>query len=575
MHAPATRLAARRQFPERFARSASSVATRIESWPGARVLAALIGIEWCCVLAVALVVRHNGWVYYQGGDQLWYYTLGWLLGQGELWQTQVGYGWPLILAPFSWFAGPNAVAALPAIVLFNVLVLLPAAMLALYGLAARIGGRLFGYWALALWIVVPFLGILYTNQGYHQRYTELTLPQALGLTAMADFPTMVATIVSLYFCARVVLGARPLLLDAAAAGAAAGFAIGLKPATVFFLIGPALGFAARRYLVAAAAFVTALAPAVVTLAVWKERGLGYLPAAGAHLTPRPVDGLAAGGPVLGLHLQLDRYFHTLSWSRLAENIDLLREHFWSGHFVIWLFLAGLVGVLRRSPRAFLLVGGASLPFAMAKGSYLQAGIEDASLFRLLMPCFPLFIVAIASLPLLVPTAPERLRAYAPRPLLGRRAQLGLVGLGLAVTAVVPLAAFAAADPAAGGRHAIQPPGALTPIPADVDLGTTARTANGLVTLSWREQRPAGGSVFYRVWRAPQTPGNGVTCSPTRGAPLCTLTATDLGTTPRSTFTDRPPPGRWAYRVAVAANWLDDPAYGDPYLASTPALAHVP
>ena len=35
------------------------------------------------------------------------------------------------------------------------------------------------------------------------------------------------------------------------------------------------------------------------------------------------------------------------------------------------------------------------------------------------------------------------------------------------------------------------------------------------------------------------------------------------------FVDRPPPGRWTYRVALAANWLDDPTRGDLLLVSNP------
>ena len=38
------------------------------------VLAALIAVEWLITLGVALTVRHNGWLYYQGGDELWHYV---------------------------------------------------------------------------------------------------------------------------------------------------------------------------------------------------------------------------------------------------------------------------------------------------------------------------------------------------------------------------------------------------------------------------------------------------------------------------------------------------------------------
>lgn len=547
---------------------------RIERWPALRVVGALICVEWVVVLALALTVRHNGWVYYQGGDQLWYYTLGWLLGHGHLWQTPVGYGWPTLLAPVAAVAGPNLVSALPAIVLFNVLILLPVAMAALYGIAARIGGRLFGYWALVLWITVPLLGILYTNPGYHQRYTELTLPQSLGLTAMSDFPAMVATVISLYFCARVVLSERPELLDALAAGAAGGFALGIKPATAFFLVGPALAFAARRYLASAAAFVGGLLPAIVALAVWKDRGLGYLPAIG-HAGGRPFTGLASGAPALGLGL--GQYFHSLAWARFLNNLDLLREHFWSGRLLEWLFVAGLIGLGRRSPRGLLLIGGAIVPFAVAKASYVSASVEDASVFRILMPCFPGFIVALACLPFLVP----RPQGYAPvgwsqRRALGYRARIGTIATALVLTCLVPLVVFAVAGTGSSGPQAAYSlPGGQMPIPVGIDIGATARETAGQVRLSWAPQHPAGGHVFYRVWRAPEGPGLGLDCPGGNGGPRCKLVMDDLAPTTATTFADRPPPGRWVYRVAVAANWLNDPGYGDPYLASTPLRVRVP
>jgi len=116
----------------------------LEGFSVPRMLVGLVVVEWLAVLATARVVRHAGWIYYQGGDQLWYYTLGWLLGHGQLTQTPVGYGPSVLYAPIARIAGPDLVSALPAIVLLNVLVLMPAAMLALYGIAARIGGRLFG-----------------------------------------------------------------------------------------------------------------------------------------------------------------------------------------------------------------------------------------------------------------------------------------------------------------------------------------------------------------------------------------------------------------------------------------------
>ena len=73
----------------------------------------------------------------------------------------------------------------------QVLVLGPIALLCVYGIAARIGGRLLGYWASLLWVIAPFAAIPLFVDRYHERWIEQFLPQALGLTAMADFPSMV------------------------------------------------------------------------------------------------------------------------------------------------------------------------------------------------------------------------------------------------------------------------------------------------------------------------------------------------------------------------------------------------
>ena len=70
-------------------------------------LAGLAVLQWLAILIFALTVRHNGWIFYQGGDQIWLVTTGWLLGQGELGPPEVGYGWPLLLAPLTWVTGPS------------------------------------------------------------------------------------------------------------------------------------------------------------------------------------------------------------------------------------------------------------------------------------------------------------------------------------------------------------------------------------------------------------------------------------------------------------------------------------
>jgi hypothetical protein len=565
-----TDVAASRLWWARTRTAATAAAERIESWPVPAVLGALIGIECLAVLGLALDVRHNGWVYYQGGDQLWYYTLGWLLGHGHLWQTPIGYVWSFWLAPIARFAGPNVASAFPAVILLNVLVLLPVTMLALYGIARRIAGRLFGYWTLAVWIAVPFIGVLYTNTGYHQRYTEVVLPQGFGLTAMADFPAMVALTVALYFCARTVLEARESLVDAAASGVAAGIAIGMKPSISLVLLGPALAFVVRRQLPALGCFVAGLAPAVIALAWWKERGLGQLPLLSGAPASSP-NGVAAIQPVVALNFH--KYFGDISWHHFTANLDQLREYFWSGRLLEWLVVAGLIALGRRSRVALALVGASFLPFVLVKSSYI-AMIQDTSLFRILIPAFPLFVLGLAALPFLVPgtVRPGPFAQTARR--LSPRTRLALVGVAVLLTAVVPMAATAAASRQGPPTAAILT-GTQMPVPVDVDLGLKAVVRHGRVLLTWRAQHPAGGRVFYRVWRDRATPARGLSCPAVPGAQSCTLAFTEIGVTRQAARTDTPGAGAWTYRVGVATNWLDDPGYGDVYLASEPLVVRVP
>ena len=557
----------------RFARArmvAGRGTTWLEAKPASLVLTSAVVVEWLAVLGLALKVHHNGWIYYQGGDQLWYYSLGWQLAHGHLWQTPIGYLWSFWLAPIAHFAGPNAAAAMPAIVLLNVLILLPAAMLALYGIAARIGGRLFGYWTLLVWIVVPFIGIRYTLQGYHMRYSEAVLPQGFGLTAMADFPAMVAVIVALYFCSRVALDAMPRLTDAFAGGIAFGAAIALKPSVGLVLIGPPLAFLARRRLVAIGWLVGGLLPALVALTVWKERGLGQVPLLGPSAFRAPA-GVAALAPVLGLNI--NKYFRQDSWSHLTNNIDLLREHFWSGHGAVWLVIAGLIAIGLRSRIALLLIGGSFLPFTIAKGAFVGT-VDDTSTFRYLIPAFPMFVLGLASLVYLVPGTRRDRPSYVP---IGRalpqQTRFALLGLAVLLTAVVPVAATAAASRGGPARAAVLTNTSM-PVPVNIDIGLRAKISRSAVVLSWRPQHPAGGAVFYRVSRLEASEGDGLSCQVV-GAQLCALSWKEIAVTRTASFRDQTGSGTFTYRVGVAANWLNDPSHGDIFLASRPVRVHVP
>ena len=196
-------------------------------------LATLVIGQIVATVAFALSVTHNGWLYYQGGDQIWYSTTGWSLGDLRIPNALVGYGWSLALAPITWVTGPTFIQALPVIVVVNVLVLGPIALLCVYAIAERVGGRLLGLWSAALWVVAPYLAIPLFVPSFHEKFVDQFLPQALGLTAMADYFSMVALLVGGLFVLRSI--DRSSWTDAVVAGVVVGVAGGAKPPNFLFL----------------------------------------------------------------------------------------------------------------------------------------------------------------------------------------------------------------------------------------------------------------------------------------------------------------------------------------------------
>jgi hypothetical protein len=527
----------------------------------AYVLGVLIAVQWLAVLAFALTVRHNGWLFYSGGDQLWHYTDAYVLGHRLQPPSFVGYGWSMLLLPVTYFTGPNLVSALPVIVLFNTLVLLPVALLCIYGIATRIGGRLFGYWAAALWIALPYFGILFVEPGYHQKYTELTIPHIVGLTAMSDFPSMVGLLVSAYFCLRALESGSRLTM--VAAGFAAGYAIAVKPSSAIFLFGPALLLLLTRWRTILP-FVLGLAPALATLALWKYRGLGHLGAT----QEEPVR-LASG---VGDLLRRIHNPDANSWSHFHENLIAIREHFWVARVLEWLPLAGALALFARARRAFWLIVPWFAAFLAIKGSYVDARMDDASFFRILLPAFPAFVLLMAAIPLLFPGARPKPAPAPAAPLLrGRR--LGAVAVAVfAVFAVFPVVVIAAAQRVGDESHMMDYSGTLVPVR---DLGLEASANGNAVQLAWDPHHLRPAKTFYVVLRS-TGPGGGVTCAHVSGASVdCRLDVQNSISTRSTSLVDHPGSGTWSYRVAVSANWLNNDRLGDVYVLSEPVVITVP
>ena len=239
------------------------------------VLGTLVATQLVATLVLAASVPHNGWVWFHNGDQIWITTQGWMLGHLELPPTELGYLWSLVLAPLMWFTGPTFVQAMPLIMALNLFVLAPIALLCVYGIAERIGGRLLGYWASLLWVVAPFASTPLFVDRYQERWSENFLPQALGLTSLSDFPSMVVVLASALFVVRSLDAGR--IADAALAGLLLGAAAATKPPNLLMGAGAALAYLVARRWREGIVFGAAVVPSLLVLVLWKERGLGELP----------------------------------------------------------------------------------------------------------------------------------------------------------------------------------------------------------------------------------------------------------------------------------------------------------
>jgi hypothetical protein len=530
------------------------------------VLGTLVVAQIAAVVVLALSVAHNGWVWFQGGDQIWMTTSGWLLGQRELAPTESGYLWPAVQAPVTWATGPTYVQPLPVLILAQVLVLGPIALLCVYGIASRIGGRLLGYWASLLWVVAPFAVIPLFVDRYHERWTEQFLPQALGLTAMADYPSMVLVLAGALFVTRSLEEGR--MQDAVLAGVLIGAAAGLKPPNLLVAGGVVLAYVVARRWRDGLACMIAIAPGLLVLLLWKVRGLGQIPLFaldGTHLV--------SGSQPLAIDAHLNRYID-LNLQAWREQMDGLREFFWSQRVAQWAPFAGLIAVLRvrRSPIAALL-GGWLAAFLVVKGFSGRATIESGSFWRLLMPAWPAYLLLFASIPLLVPTLARRLGSRV-EPVASGVVARRWIAVAVITLVLVPGAAIAASSPLnreqAQAQTVVQTFDSgyiLTPVDDGVRL--TVHREGSATRLEWSAGGPWRAEVFYRVYRY-DSRGPDTNCYQSGGvAWYCNLYGNPIATTRDLSFIDPSAPTTATYRVGVGTNWIDDPEAGDVFAFSPP------
>jgi hypothetical protein len=490
------------------------------------VLGALVAVQIVATVVLALSVEHNGWVWFQGGDQIWMTTTAWLWGQLQLPPTELGYLWALVEMPMTWVTGSTFVQLLPILVVLQVLVLAPVALLCVYGIAARIGGRLLGYWAAFLWVVAPYAVIPLWVERYRERWTEQFLPQALGLTALADFPSMVLALAAALLVVRS-LEAPRRWTDAVLAGLLLGAAVALKPSNV--LVGGGV---------------------VPALALEQAR-------------------LAAGAGPAFLDLRINRYLD-LDVHHWRVQMDQLREFFWSPRIAQWSPIAGLIAVLRvRRGALAALLGGWLAAFVVVKGFSPRADIQANTFWRLLMPAWPAYLLLFASIPLLVPTLARRLGERM-RPARSSPVAVRWIAVAAAVTVAVPGIAIAASTAIERPTPEVVQdfPGSnlLTPVDSDIDL--RVEREGSARRLRWSRGADWRADVFYRVYR--KDGDEDLLCLLSGGtAWYCHLTSTPIATTRDTTFVDPSAPPTATYRVGVGTNWANDPAEGDVFVVSPP------
>ena len=142
-----------------------------------------------------------------------------------------------------------------------------------------------------------------------------------------------------------------------------------------------------------------------------------------------------------------------------------------------------------------------------------------------------------------------------------------------VFALVPLAAAAALRPAQSAGSVLQVSQINVPVSSSVNLRASASLSG--VVLRWNPVHGGSVSVFYRLLRHR---GRTDTYCPSDqgGASRCSYWGRLDSITRTTGTTDRPPrAGLWTYRLAVGANWLNDPRRGDVFLVSQPITVEVP
>jgi Dolichyl-phosphate-mannose-protein mannosyltransferase len=554
------------------AQRGATAADRLARWlVGVRPLylfVPLVAAQLAEVAFFALRTPHNGWIWYSGGDATSYWTEQFAVSHLQIPQAVVGYGLPVFYGWVPLLAGPSLITGVSIIVVFQALVLVPLALILFWAVADRLFGRVFAWAAAAAWVLAPLVLLLGFVDKYHWIFDQLFLaPHWYGLTNMADMPSLVIVLATMWLTLRAYDTGS--LTDALLGGLLAGLAIGVKPSNAFLLPAVAVLLIATRNLRLISVWVVAIVPALITLTLWKYRGLGYLPATSSsyeHLR------LAAGAaPVVAV--ATSKYL-PFNFHHFGEELANLREVFWSLRLLEFLAFAGAFGVIRKSTVKGLFVVVWFASYGIIKTSSVRSDFPSATYFRLGEPGLPAYLLLVLGIAFCIPSLGRRVAA-APRPAvtswhINRR----VVVPAVVVLALIPLLlVLVLRNPST--PSVARDGNVVQEAPLTKALHPTAhRNADGTVTLSWRKLNYGKTQPSYLVYLSTTASDNGCT-PPPGGGNECMLDTMDrLGLTFANRFVDRPrfvSQGRW-YRIAVLATYQHDNPNGDLMLVSSPVLA---
>ncbi|HZT15380.1 MAG TPA: hypothetical protein VFA19_05485 [Gaiellaceae bacterium] len=543
---------------------AGAIERRLTAVRPAPVLAALVALQLAEALYFGFRTPHNGWIWYSGGDSTSYWTEQWALGHLELPRAVVGYALPVYYAWVPLVAGPALVNGAAVIVILQVALLVPLALVLFWLVADRLFGRVYAWAAAALWVAGPLLLLHGFVPHYHWVFDQLFLaPHWFGFTNMADLPSLVTVLACAWMTLRAFDTRSPT--DAVLAGLLGGLVLAVKPSNGFFLPAVAVLLLGGRRYREAGLWTAAVVPALVTLTVWKVRGLGYLPVTSTSYGHAR---LAAGSSPVAF---AGGHYLPLDFRHLYDELQNLREVFWSLRFLEFLAVAGLFGVIRKAPLLGAFVAVWFAGYCVVKASSTRSDFPSATFFRLAEPGLPAYILLIVGVAFCLPRLGRRTTTAAP--VAAARASgldARILAPAAAVLAVVPLALVLAARPSSRmnivrDENTVQE----APLSQTFDLRAT-RDPGGAVTLTWRKPPTGSTQPWFVVYTSPDSDG----CSPPdRGALECLLNMPVLTVTQSRTVVDHPGTAQHFYRVALLAQYQRDVQGGDLMLVSDGV--HVP